>query len=176
MAHLSARGSGRLESLALQLPVATGMSDVDKKPIDARFGDVNVPAEETCSTFKPNLFRKGFCMNCQKRHDTTPDGAISPTKTFTKIHSSPTSPHAANAAVNPHALPENSTLSAKLRQDREASVQRVLQQAKIDHSLAAKNVQALYRELMSPQHLTPDQVDAKLRELEAKLKAHGDNS
>ncbi|KAG9398028.1 hypothetical protein AC1031_015053 [Aphanomyces cochlioides] len=135
----------------------------EAKVIDARFGDVVEPVEEACTEYKANLFRKGFCMNCMKKHDVARDGSVSPTKTFVKIHVPPTSPHAAHAELNPSALPQNSALSKALRQAREASVAR----CKNIQTLSAK-AQTLLQELHNPT-LNAQLVEAKLAQLEDEL-------
>ncbi|OQS06949.1 hypothetical protein THRCLA_01027 [Thraustotheca clavata] len=89
----------------------------DSPPIDARWGDDEIALEEECQEYKPNLFRKGFCMNCQKQHQVTDEGDISLTRRFTRIHVQPNKT-AASAEFNPLALPENSALSMELRRSR----------------------------------------------------------
>ncbi|KDO27580.1 hypothetical protein SPRG_06848 [Saprolegnia parasitica CBS 223.65] len=89
----------------------------ESPPIDARWGEGEVALEEECHEYKPNLFRKGFCMNCQKQHEVTDEGDISLTRRFTRIHVQP-GKTAASAEFNPLALPENSALSMELRRSR----------------------------------------------------------
>jgi hypothetical protein len=110
--------------------------------IDARYMDDSlsmaalsgVAHEEECTDFVPNVFRKGFCMNCQKQHTVDVEtGVVSLSRRFTRIdvHAVVPSKTAANAAVNPMALPENSILSMELfnsRRDMEAKQQQQLQQ------------------------------------------------
>ncbi|ETV90815.1 hypothetical protein H310_14479 [Aphanomyces invadans] len=150
--------------------------------IDARWGDIETAVEEECVDYKPNLFRKGFCMNCQKQHDASDDGSIRQTKTFKKIHLTP-SAHAANAEFNPMALPENSELSAELRKSRADSMDSVVslrsrlnsEDMLDDHFLKTHGVHSMMKDLMaeygtdSAASLNPQVLEAKLLGLQAQL-------
>ncbi|CAK4076279.1 unnamed protein product [Aphanomyces euteiches] len=155
---------------------------LDSPRIDARWGEFEDAVEEECLDFKPNLFRKGFCMNCQKQHDATDDGSIRQTKTFKKIHLAP-SAHAAKAELNPLALPENSELSQELRKSRANSIDSVIslrsrlnsEDLTDDQLLKTSGVHALMKELMndyggdSAHSLNPNVLEAKLLGLQAQL-------
>ncbi|KAF0687767.1 Aste57867_20519 [Aphanomyces stellatus] len=155
---------------------------LDSPKIDARWGDIEDVAEEECLDYKPNLFRKGFCMNCQKQHDDTGDGNIRQTKLFKKI-APPPSAHAAKAELNPLALPENSELSQELRKSRADSMDSVIslrsrlnsEDMMDEHFLKTHGVHALMKELMndygtdSAQSLNPQVLETKLLTLQAQL-------
>ncbi|ETV71443.1 hypothetical protein H257_13326 [Aphanomyces astaci] len=172
---------GYMSSVAVDLDALLD-SPRDPAAIDARWGDVEAAVEEECVDFKPNLFRKGFCMNCQKQHDATDDGSIRQTKTFKKIHLAP-SAHAANAEFNPMALPENSELSAELRKSRADSMDSVVslrsrlnsEDLMDDHFLKTHGVHAMMKDLMheygsdSAASLNPTVLEAKLLGLQAQL-------
>ncbi|TMW64793.1 hypothetical protein Poli38472_008960 [Pythium oligandrum] len=97
--------------------------------IHARWGEpADDPDEsEICTDYRPNPFKKGFCINCQKQHDVTESGEVVTQKEYKKIARPTVSKTAANAADNPLAV-ENLTprnresdvdLGALLRQRRD---------------------------------------------------------
>ena len=87
--------------------------------IHARWGEpVDDPDEEAvCVDFRPNPFKIGFCVNCQKQHDVTTDGSVVEQKAYKKIARPAVAKTAASALDNPMAL-EN----APLQQQRESDV------------------------------------------------------
>ncbi|KAF1322249.1 Polycystin cation channel, partial [Globisporangium splendens] len=74
--------------------------------IHARWGEpVDDPDEESvCTDFRPNPFKLGFCVNCQKQHDVTAGGDVVSEKNYKKIARPVVSKTAANALDNPAAL------------------------------------------------------------------------
>jgi hypothetical protein len=92
--------------------------------IDARYMDdasmeSAAAIEEICTAFAPNPFRKGFCMNCQKQHAIDKgSGEVSLSRRYRRIdvRAGP-SKTAANAALNPLALPENSDVYKALHSE-----------------------------------------------------------
>uniref|UniRef100_K3WUG7 Uncharacterized protein n=1 Tax=Globisporangium ultimum (strain ATCC 200006 / CBS 805.95 / DAOM BR144) TaxID=431595 RepID=K3WUG7_GLOUD len=74
--------------------------------IHARWGEpVDDPDEESvCTEFRPNPFKLGFCVNCQKQHDVTAGGDVVSEKNYKKIARPVVSKTAANALDNPAAL------------------------------------------------------------------------
>lgn len=87
--------------------------------IHARWGEpVDDPDEESvCTEFRPNPFKLGFCVNCQKQHDVTDGGDVVSEKNYKKIARPVTSRTAANALDNPAALD-----NAPMPKDRESDV------------------------------------------------------
>lgn len=78
--------------------------------IHARWGE---PAEdpeekEVCTEYRPNPFKLGFCVNCQKQHDVNENGDVASQKEYKKIARPTVSKTAANALDNPAAV-ENLT-------------------------------------------------------------------
>lgn len=113
--------------------------------IHARWGEpVDDPDEESvCTDFRPNPFKLGFCVNCQKQHEVTTTGAVVSEKNYKKIARPVTSKTAANALDNPAAL-ENAPepkresdvdLTALLRQRRDI----LLKLSKLDQEKAKTN-------------------------------------
>lgn len=78
--------------------------------IHARWGEpVEDPEEkEVCSEYRPNPFKLGFCVNCQKQHDVNENGDVASQKEYKKIARPTISKSAANALDNPAAV-ENLT-------------------------------------------------------------------
>lgn len=74
--------------------------------IHARWGEpVDDPDEEgVCTEFKPNPFKLGFCINCQKQHDVNANGDVESTKEYKKITRPTIAKYAANALDNPAAV------------------------------------------------------------------------
>lgn len=113
--------------------------------IHARWGEpVDDPDEESvCTEFRPNPFKLGFCVNCQKQHEVTTTGAVVSEKNYKKIARPVTSKTAANALDNPAALdnaPEpkresDVDLTALLRQRRDI----LLKLSKLDQEKAKTN-------------------------------------
>ncbi|OQR95023.1 hypothetical protein ACHHYP_20021 [Achlya hypogyna] len=53
--------------------------------IHARWVPEVCAVEDVCNEFKPNPFRKGFCINCQKRHPLDAAGQVQSTLEYTHI-------------------------------------------------------------------------------------------
>ncbi|RHY60830.1 hypothetical protein DYB28_007445 [Aphanomyces astaci] len=140
-------------SLSIQVPCAT-------HTVDARWGCDEPPSEELCQEYKPNVFRKGFCMNCQKRHDVSDDGHVASTKSFVRIHSPAMSPHAARAELNP--LAEHSDLSVALTQAREDALMRLHAKDELKH--LSTQLEALRRDLEAAPNTNA--LECKLQELD----------
>ncbi|RLN87336.1 hypothetical protein BBJ28_00016623 [Nothophytophthora sp. Chile5] len=75
--------------------------------IHARWGEpVDDPDEENvCTDFRPNPFKLGFCVNCQKQHDVDADGEVVAMKEYKKIARPTIAKYAANALDLPDAVP-----------------------------------------------------------------------
>lgn len=78
--------------------------------IHARWGEpADDPEEkEVCTEYRPNPFKLGFCVNCQKQHDVNENGDVAKSKEYKKIARPTVSKSAANALDNPAAV-ENLT-------------------------------------------------------------------
>jgi hypothetical protein len=78
--------------------------------IHARWGEPadDPEKEEVCTEYRPNPFKLGFCVNCQKQHDVNENGDVAAEKEYKKIARPVVPKSAANALDNPAAV-ENLT-------------------------------------------------------------------
>lgn len=74
--------------------------------IHARWGEPVEDPEEVnvCTEYKPNPFKLGFCVNCQKQHDVNSQGQVEAQKNYKKITLPAVAKTAANAELNPAAV------------------------------------------------------------------------
>lgn len=116
--------------------------------IHARWGEpVDDPDEESvCTEFRPNPFKLGFCVNCQKQHEVTDGGSVVEKKEYKKIARPVISKTAANAAENPAAVRYTERMEPQADRESDVDLAALLRQrrdilmklSKIDQEQAKK--------------------------------------
>jgi hypothetical protein len=107
-------GGDPIAMLTIDSDLILGSPPDSPSVIHARWGEpVDDPDEQgVCHEFKPNPFKLGFCVNCQKQHDIAESGEVVEKKKFKKIARPAVAKTATSALDNPAAL-KNATYHHK---------------------------------------------------------------